>query len=370
MPSLFVVAGEVSGDTHGGNLVRALRELRPELSVRAVGGGCLRSAGAEVLFPMEELSAMGLWEAAGRLPALLRARRTVLSAFDRRPPDLFVPVDFGGLNLRLARAAKARGIPVAYYVPPKIWAWGAWRAKRLREVTDRALVILPFEEEYLRRAGIGADYVGSPVLDHLGQRTFQPEPETVGLLPGSRPGEVSRIWPLLLQAARLLGSGRRLRFLASRAPGLADRAIEPPPSGELDLHILPGGAQEVMERSRVCLVASGTATLECAVVGTPMVVVYRVHPLTYGLGRLLVSAPFISLPNLIAGRLVVREFVQPNPQDVAREANRLLPDGEPRSRMVEALAEVRSRLGPPGASRRAAEALLTYFPQIGMNTDA
>ncbi|MEW6490231.1 MAG: lipid-A-disaccharide synthase, partial [Thermodesulfobacteriota bacterium] len=208
MPTLALVAGEASGDIHGANLVRSLARLQPGLRVWAVGGAALRGAGAEIAFPSEELSAMGLWEAAGRLPALLRARRAVLGRFRRDPPDLFVPVDFGGLNLRLALAARKAGIPVVYYVPPKVWAWGGWRAKRLARAADEALVILPFEEPELQRRGVRARYVGSPVLDHLGPRRFAPEEGTVGLLPGSRRGEVSRIWPLLLAPARLRAAGR------------------------------------------------------------------------------------------------------------------------------------------------------------------
>lgn len=361
MPSLFVSAGEASGDLHAGNLVQALRDLRPTLSVRAVGGESLRAAGAEVVFPSEEIAAMGLWEAAGRIPALLRARRTVLSHFDRHRPDAFVPVDFGGLNLRLARAARSRGIPVVYYIPPKVWAWGSWRAKRLRECVDEALVILPFEQEHLQARGIRSTYVGSPVLDHVGPRRFEADEDTVGLLPGSRTGEVSRIWPLLLEAARALSRGRRLRFLVPCAPGLQPELFEGDHGVELE--VLQGRGQEVMERSRVCLVASGTATLECAVVGTPMVVVYRLNGLTYALGKALVSVPFISLPNLIAGTRVVPELIQTTAATVAAAALPLLDGGREREVMLAGLAEVRRRLGEPGASRRAAKRVLTLLEE-------
>ena len=356
MPVVSFVAGEASGDIHAGRLVSALRALLPDLSVWAVGGEELRKAGAEILFSSDAISGMGLWEAVGRLPALARARRLILERFDRSPPDLFVPVDFGGLNLTLARRASKRGIPVAYYIPPKVWAWGGRRAEAVRRTVAEVLVILPFEEGFWRERGVEATYVGSPVLDHLNARAFDPEGDVVGLLPGSRRGEVSRIWPLLLDAAAILGRGRELRFLVPRAPGLPAELLKAGARGRgLRLEILEGRSQEVMERSRVCLVASGTATLECAVVGTPMVVVYRVSPLTYGLGRLLVSAPYISLPNLIVGRGAVPELIQTRPEAVAREAQALLEEGTPRQRMLEDLAEVRRRLGPPGASVRAAE---------------
>jgi len=362
MPTIALVAGEASGDIHAANLVRSLRRHRHDLEFWAVGGAALGAAGAEIVFPSEAIAGMGLWEAAGRLPALWRARCRVLDRFRASPPDLFVPVDFGGLNLRLAAAAREAGIPVVYYIPPKVWAWGGWRAERLRRAVDEALVILPFEEEALRRRGVNARYVGSPVLDHLGARRFEPEADVVGLLPGSRTGEVSRIWPLLLDVARRLGAGRALRFLAPRAPGLPAGLLEEPlAAAGVSVEIVDSRAQEVMERARLCVVASGTATLECALVGTPLVAVYRVSPLTYALGRLLVRAPFIALPNLIAGREVIPELVQTGPEPVERAVRPLLDDGPQRGAMLEGLAAVRRAVGEAGASDRAARAVLEHL---------
>ncbi|MHB8766501.1 MAG: lipid-A-disaccharide synthase [Deferrisomatales bacterium] len=365
MPTVAFVAGEASGDIHAGNLLGALGRLAPGLTAWAVGGERLRAAGAEIVYPAEQLSGMGLVEAAGRLPSILAARARVLDRFRRTPPDLFVPVDYGGLNLRLAGAARRLGIPVVYYIPPKVWAWGGWRARRVRAAVDEALVILPFEAPYWAGQGVPATYVGSPVLDHLGLRRFAAEPDVVGLLPGSRPGEVSRLWPLLLESARLLAAGRALRFLAPLAPGLPRAALEGPArEAGVAVEVLDGRAQEVMERARLCLVASGTATLECALVGTPMVVVYRVSALTHALGRRLVRAPFIALPNLVAGRRVVPELVQPAAPAVAAEADRLLGDGPERGQMLRDLAEVRARLGTPGASERAAQRLLEHLARL------
>jgi lipid-A-disaccharide synthase len=362
MASIAVVAGEASGDQHAASLVQALRRLRPNLAVWAVGGPALRRAGAEIIFASEALAGMGLIEAAGRLPAVARARNLVVARFGATRPDLFVPVDFGGLNLRLARAAKSRGIPVVYYIPPKVWAWGGWRTRKLGRAIDEALVILPFEQDHLRERGVSATYVGSPVLDRLSPRSFQSEPDLVGLLPGSREGEVSRIWPLLLDAARLLSRRRRLRFLAARAPGLRRDTLEAPlRASGLAVEILDGEGQQVMERSRLALVASGTATLECALLGTPMVVVYRLNLLTYALGRALVRVPFISLPNLILGRRLVPELVQTGPEAVARVAQSLLDDGPERAAMTRGFAELRRELGESGASERAAARVLLHL---------
>ena len=361
MSTLAVSAGEASGDLHAARVVEALRALAPDVRVWAVGGSRLRQAGAEIVFPAERLSGMGLWEAAGRVPALLRARAAVLRRFRTDPPDVFVPVDFGGFNLGLAGRARRLGIPVVYFIPPKVWAWGAHRVRRLRRGVTQALVILPFEQPYLRERGVRAVYVGSPVADHVGSRRWNPRPGTVGLLPGSRRGEVERIWPVLAEAAARLGRGRGLRFLVGLADGV-DPAWLQPAARRFGLEVdFRRDALEVMERSQVVLVASGTATLECALVGAPMVVVYRLNPVTYAVGRRVVRVPFISLPNLIAGEDVVPELVQRPAGDVARAAERLLEPGPPRDRMLQGLDRVRDAVGRPGASERAARRILVYL---------
>lgn len=362
MPQIAVVAGEVSGDIHAGNLVAALRELRPDARVWGIGGERLEKAGAEILYPSSRIAAMGLFEAAGRLPDLMRARRLVVERFDQNPPDLFVPVDFGGFNLGLAAKAKARGIPVVYFIPPKAWAWGGWRVKKIRALVDELLVILPFEEDFWRGHGVPCAYVGSPVLDHLAARRFAAEDDVVGLLPGSRMSEISRIWPLMVRAAQLLAQKRRLRFLVPRAEGLPSDCLKTAEAEGLDLTILDGDAQQVMERARACLVASGTATLECALVGTPLVAVYRVNALTYMIGKRLIKLPFVTLPNLVMGRGIVPELLQTPPVDAAREVFSLLGDTPERRAMLDGYAELRLKMGEPGASARAAARVADRLP--------
>jgi lipid-A-disaccharide synthase len=362
MAEIAVVAGETSGDIHAANLVAALHRLVPGVRVWGVGGERLRAAGAEIVFPCERLASMGLFESLGKLGALREARAAMARRFAERRPALFLPVDFGGFNLALAADAKRFSIPVCYYIPPKVWAWGAGRVEKVRRRVDRLLVTLPFEEPFWRGHGIPCEYVGSPVADHIALRSRDPEPDVVGLLPGSRMGEVSRIWPLLLASARIIGSRRKVRFLAPRAEGLPADCLDAGWNrGELDLTILPGSSQEVMERSRVCLVASGTATLECALVGTPMVVVYRMNPVTMALARRLVKLSWASLPNLIANREVVPECLQTGPGPVAEAALELMEDGPRRSAMISGLAEVRAAVGGPGASERAALAVSQFL---------
>jgi lipid-A-disaccharide synthase len=358
MARIAVVAGETSGDIHAGNLVSRLLEMRPELDVTAIGGDRLEKAGARIISRYSEISAMGIFEVAEKLPALRRAKKTMLALFRDNPPDLFLPVDFGGFNLMLAREAKKAGVPVIYFIPPKAWAWGSSRIEKVRACCDHLLAILPFEEDFWRSNGVSCDYVGSPVLDHLRERSFSAEPDLIGLLPGSRKSEITRIWPHLLEAARLISKERKVRFAVPLAEGL-DRALLSSGNAEgLPLEIYEGRAQEVMERARVCIVASGTATLECALVGTPMVVVYRANPVSLVIARQFITTPFVALPNLIAGREIVPELIQKTAGETARAALDLLDDGGRRAAMLKGLETVREKTGEPGASERAARIIL------------
>lgn len=359
MPEIAVVAGETSGDIHAANLVSAIKGLRPDVGVWGIGGERLASAGAELVYSCDKISAMGLVEVFGKLPDLKRAKEAVVGRFERNPPDLFIPVDFGGFNLKLAAEAKRLGIPVLYFIPPKVWAWGGWRAKKVKRLVDRLMVILPFEERFWRDKGIPCDYVGSPIFDHLTERAHEAEPDMVGLLPGSRMGEVTRLWPLMVETAGLMEAkarevGKKLRFLAPRAEGLPKDCLQLPADSQLELEIVEGRAQEVMERAKVCVIASGTATLECALVGTPMVAVYRANPISYAIGRKVVTTRFVTLPNLIADREIVPELLTEGADVVAGRAYELLAEGGPREAMVAGLEEVRRAVGEPGASLSAA----------------
>jgi lipid-A-disaccharide synthase len=364
MPKIAVVAGETSGDIHAANMVTALCELRPDIDVWGIGGERLKSAGAEILFPCERISAMGLIEVFGKLPELKRARNEVVQRFVQDPPDIFIPVDFGGFNLRLAAEAKRLGIPVIYFIPPKVWAWGGWRAKKVKALVDQVLVILPFEETFWREKGVQASYVGSPVLDHLTARKFDSEPDVVGLLPGSRMGEVTRLWPLMMETAQRMAAERPLRFLAPRAEGLPKDCLKVPEGVEIELEVIDGRAQEVMERSSFCVVASGTATLECALVGTPMVAVYRANPISYAIGRKIVTTRFVALPNLIADREVIPELLTEGADVVAQRSLELLDDGPLRQAMLDGLKEVRLAVGEPGASKNAASIIVERLSEL------
>ena len=356
-----MVAGETSGDVHAGNLVAALKSLVPDLDVWAVGGQNLARAGAKVAFPSSAIASMGLVEVVGRLGSLLKAKNLVVDRFRRNRPDLFVPVDFGGLNLKLAAEAKKLGIPVLYFIPPKAWAWGSGRVAKVRERVDGVLTILPFENDFWTAHGVEARYVGSPILDHLKARAYSREPGVIALLPGSRVGEIERIWPPMAKAARLLAARGGLRFLVAAAEGLPEGLPDPDPICGLDFEVLRGNSQEAMERASLALVASGTATLECALLGTPMVAVYNVSPVTLFVARLAVKAKYIALPNLIAGREIVPELIQADGALIAETAGKLLDDPIGYANMIENLNSVRLALGDAGASLRAAAQIAGFL---------
>jgi len=360
---VLLVAGEASGDLHAANLLAALRRLEPAVNAFGVGGERLRAGGLECLARAEELSVMGLAEVVRDLPRLLALSRRVRRAAIARRPDVAVLVDSPDFNLPLATALRRAGIPVVIYVSPQLWAWRAGRVRRIRRDVRRVLCILPFEVQFYERHGVAAEHVGHPLVDELAPALADPPavtPDTVALLPGSRWHEVESLLPAMLAAVDRLAAARpalRARLIA--APGL-DPARLAALLGERAsrIELIAADRYRALAACAAAMVASGTATLECALLGVPMVVGYRLHALTYLLARALVEVPFVSLVNLTAGRAVVRELVQHEltAAALAEEVAALL--GARGETVREALAEVRRRLGSPGASERAARAVL------------
>jgi lipid-A-disaccharide synthase len=360
--TIFLVAGEASGDLHAANLLQALRRLNPGIEAFGVGGERLRDAGLECVARSEELSLMGLAEVVRDLPRLWRLSRRVRQAALERRPQVAVLVDSPDFNLPLARALRKAGIPVVIYISPQLWAWRAGRVRRIRRDVRRVLCILPFEVGFYGRHGVPAEFVGHPLVDELApvMRELPPRaPRALALLPGSRWHEVEALLPAMLAAAARLGAS---------IPDLKVRLIVAPGLDPERLHAMLAGAvvepvtsdrHRALAACSAALVASGTATLECALLGVPMVVGYRLHPASYLMARWLVRVPHVALVNLVAGEGVVTELVQDafTPEALAREALALLAgSGE---RQQAGLAEVRRRLGEEGASERAARAVLT-----------
>jgi len=368
MPRLLVASGEPSGELYAAELVRHLRDLRPGLDVFGLGGDRLQAEGATLLAHVRDLAVVGLLEVLSHLRQIRGVFRRVLDEVDRDPPQAAVLVDYPDFNLRLARALHRRGIPVVYYVSPQIWAWRRGRIRTIRETVARMLVIFPFEEALYRDAGVPVEFVGHPLVDRVHPPTradflaglgVSPGRDVVAVLPGSRLKEIAHNLPGLAGAIASLHAWRpELEFLLPVAPAIENALVEPALRG-LPVRLVKEGAQSVLASCQAAMVASGTATVEAALVGAPMVVVYRLSPLTHFLGRRLVRVPHVAMVNLIAGKRAVPELIQDDftPERVASEVRALLEQPERRDAMKRDLDEVRRRLGEPGASRRAAEAV-------------
>lgn len=356
---VFISAGEPSGDLHAAPVAAALRRALPGVTIEALGGPALADAGAAIRFPMERYTVMGFFEALGKIPPHLALLRRLGDECRAGRYDLVILVDYPGFNLRLAEAARRAGVPTLYYIAPQLWAWRPGRARRLARGVDRLAVILPFEMEVFATLGLEAEFVGHPLAEHpwpnragARQALGIPEGERVlAVFPGSRRQEVQRIWPAFRDAAlTLLRTGDCDRVLVAGTP-----AGEYPGQGPIEVR--PGVADQLLAAADAALVKSGTTTLQAAMTGTPMVVAYRVHPITAAIARRVIRVPWISLVNLVAGRPVVPELLQreASPLRLAEELRPLLQANHPAARAQrEALAEVRERLGPGGAAERVA----------------
>jgi lipid-A-disaccharide synthase len=367
---LLLSCGEASGDLYAGALTRALRELDPGVMVSGLGGPRLADAGGQLIDDYRDLAVTGLTEPLTKLPRLLQAMRRLVHAAKSDRPDAVVAVDFPDFNFRLGAAIKRLGIPLVYYIGPQVWAWRKGRLATIRRIANRVLVIFPFEEQLYHDAGVPVEFVGHPLVDlaapsapregFLKAQGLNPAAPTIAVLPGSRPNEVARILPDLMAATNEIRAAvPNAQFVVARAPRLDDHlfALHPRPES---LAIVEGDADTVLASADLALTASGTATVQAALHDTPMVIVYRLSPITYRLGRRLVSVSTIGMVNLIAGERIVPELVQEafTPHAVAREAIDMLTDPARNARVREGLACVRRRLGGSGASRRAAEAIL------------
>jgi lipid-A-disaccharide synthase len=368
---LLLSCGEASGDLYAGALTRQLRALDPSIAVAGLGGPQFAAAGGTLIDDYRDLAVTGLTEAIAKLPRSLEARRRLVADAGRHRPDALVLIDFPDFNFRLAPLIKRLGVPVVYYISPQIWAWRPKRLDTIRRIADLVLVIFPFEEAIYKAGGVPVEFVGHPLIDlakpatdrrgFLSALRLTPGAPTVAMLPGSRPNEVSRILPELAAAAeRIAAAVADAQFVIARAPHLDDRLFDPVRDRRLRAAIVEGETDTVLASADVALTASGTATVQTALHDTPMVIVYRVSPLSYRVLRRLVKVEAIGMVNLIAGERIVPELVQDEftADAVAREAVSMLTDPARAATIRDGLATVRARLGGPGASRRAAQAIL------------
>jgi lipid-A-disaccharide synthase len=372
---ILISAGEASGDMYAARLAAALR-ARADVQLFGMGGPRMRNAGVDTIADCSEVSLVGIVEIAKKYPALKRVWNRILAEVTRRKPRLAILTDFPGFHLRLARALKLRKIPSVYFVCPQFWAWRPWRANLVRRRFVRGLCIFPFEQEWYRARGVPADFIGHPLVGNVvatrtraefaAQFGLDAAKPFVVLLPGSRAGEIAHHMPSLVRACALIGKERDVQFVLALAPGMR--------ASQFAGYLLPGVPITIVEdvtydalgAADLAIVSSGTATVEAALMNTPMIVVYRLAPLTAAIARLLVRTSMFAMVNLIAGKRVVPELVQKDftPERVAREAARLLDSPAAREEIQKGLAEVREKLGPPGAIDRAADIIAAMLKQI------
>ena len=367
---VLIIAGEASGDLHGANLAAALKAQAPDLTILGAGGPRMRAAGVELVQDIGHVDVIGL---VGPSTARTMAKRifTLRRILQDELLDLVVLIDNPGLNFHFARIAKQAGLRVVYYIAPQLWAWRPRRMRWMQRRVDHVLVILPFEEELYRRAGVPCTFVGHPLLDDVAQSYDRDrlraaygiprDARVIGLLPGSRTGEVKGLLPVFLEAARLLQRDRPIRLILAVAETVDQEAIKRTcDEAGMDVRLVPQDPNGVMAASDLLFIASGTATLQAAIIGTPMVIAYKLPWFTYLLARLLVRVDSIGLANIVAGKPFIPELIQhrATPQNLADEARRILDDAARREGMRAEMARVRSLLGALGASARAAAAVL------------
>jgi len=362
MRYLFL-AGEASGDLHAAALIRELRHLDTEAEIRGMGGDNMVSAGASIVVHISELGFMGFTQL-GKKAAIIRKTfsriREEILAFQ---PDLIVPVDFGGFNLRMIRWAHKKGFRSVYYIPPKVWAWMPGRSRKLARYCEKVICILPFEPDFLRNYGVNAEYAGNPVQNytrHVGELTGQSdlmlgEQEMIALLPGSRDQEIRTILPVMTS---VVPDFPEFRFVVAACDPFPDEYYQNL-TGSAKIEIIRGKTPEVLKEARAALVTSGTATLEAALLGVPQVVCYKTSGLSYLIARILIRVKYISLVNLILGDEAVKELIQSRltKADLSAELNKILRDGPSREHIMAGYHELHKKLGDWDASPRAARIL-------------
>ena len=367
---ILISAGEASGEMYGAQLIDALRRRNPALTFFGAGGDRMRAAGCEIVVDARDLAVVGITEILTHLPRIYSLYGNLIRAADEKHPAIAVVIDAPAFNWRVARQMRQRKIPVVYYVAPQFWAWRQGRVKLLRKYINLALVIFPFEENFYRVHGVNAIFVGHPLAElplpeisrmhYASQQALDHMKPWITLMPGSRRKEVRMNLPAMLDAAARLGQDYEFLLPVARTldPGFLKSII-----GNRDIHLVPE-ALPALRHSRAGIVASGTATVEAALMGTPFVMVYRVSPLTYLLGKPRIKVAHFAMVNLIAGERIVPELVQGDftAANVVAELHKIIPDGEPRTRMLQALAAVKGRLKKPDrgehAADRAAEMIL------------
>ncbi|MBN2011357.1 lipid-A-disaccharide synthase [candidate division KSB1 bacterium] len=371
---IMLISGEASGDMHAAGLVRELKKLRSDIDIFGIGGDQLQEQGMDLVYHIRQMSVLGFGDVIKQFAFFRRVFKHIVSLMNEQKPDMIILIDYPGLNLKLAKQAKKRGIPVFFYIAPQVWAWGANRIPKMAKLIDRLGVIIPFEEPLFKRAGLQTEYVGHPLMEHLDvsiskneffkQHNLNSLQKIVGLLPGSRVTEVRRLLPEMMNTVTEL---KDVQVIISKARTV-DIGIYQEILGEKHLGtLIENQTPEIMEYSDALLVASGTATLESALHETPLIVVYRVDPLSYWIGKRLVKIENIGLVNVIAGKRIVPEFIQNDFQaeNVRPLLTELLLNDDVRQRITQDLRKVKEQLGAKCASENAARIAQSMLVRTG-----
>lgn len=371
--SVMVIAGEASGDLHGAKLVNAMRQRNRSLFFSGIGGQALKREGVKILIDASELAVVGITEVFSKISSLRKGLLLAKKTLKTQPPDLLILIDFPDFNLNVAATAKKLKIPVLYYICPQVWAWRPGRVKTIGKLVNHVAVILPFEADIFKKHKIPVTFVGHPLLDDehslLNEISDKQTKDNlvVGFLPGSRDGEIAKHLPLMLDAAEILAARiKHLKFIVSIAPGVAKAFVEEIIAKQqtlINFELSVGNVSKVFDKCKLVVAASGTVTLQAAISGTPMVIIYKVSPISYWLGRALIRVEHIGLVNLIAGQKLVPELLQheASPGRIADTVFDMLNDTSGLERLGKELVRIRDALGGAGASERVAKIALNML---------
>jgi len=373
---ILIVAGEPSGDLHSSNLITALRKLRPDVEIYGLGGHLMQEAGAKLSHNIADSAIIGFTEVLKKLKFFKKIFKELLDDVDRQRPDAVILVDFPGFNLRLAKALKQRGIPIIYYISPQVWAWGQKRIHSIKHLVDKMIVIFKFEKELYKKYDFDVDFVGHPLIEtvHPSMEPAQAKDKfgiskgsrVIAIMPGSRKAEVKKLLPAMLKAAKIIKQNMpEVQFILPRSntvdPVLFDSILEAESS--LDIKIIDNCFYDCVNICDLALVASGTATLETAILQKPMVVIYKVSFFSWLISKALIKIPYIGLANVVAGEKIVPELIQfdVTPEKISSHALRILQSPEILSSTKQNLSKIKDALGEPGASLAAAKSVLEFL---------
>lgn len=374
---VLIICGEASGELHAANLARAIKEINPAIKISGIGSDLLRNSGVEVFYDIKGLAALGLFDVLKKLPKFISLKNLILKKINEEKPGLIIFVDFSGFNLRLAKAINNK-IPTIYYISPQVWASRAGRIKTIKKYISKVIVIFPFEKEFYKKHGVDVDFVGHPLLDTvkptLPKAEFQakyglsPAKKTIALLPGSRKAEIKHILPVMLRSASLIRRKiKEAQFVIAKSPGVDLKIYTQKIKGfNLNLKIIEGTTYDCLNAAEFALVASGTATLETAIMDVPEAVIYKMNILNYLLYRPQVKLPYIGMVNIVAGRKIAEEFIQFGAKagKIADYVVEILGDPQKLNTIKQNLSAIKNSLGENGASIRAAQTVVTFLKNL------